>query len=259
MPRINLLPWREEERKKRQRDFMIAMAGSFVAAVVVLGATIFAFAQMIDYQQSRNQRLEAEIVELERSITEIDGLERQKERLLARMEIIEQLQRSRPEIVHLFDEITRQLPEGVYLNGMRQSGRAVELQGVAQSSLGSYLYYTGDRDRAGEYRARAEGAFARALQLRDDCGLAALWLAEQRYRRLIGRGIAQLRRSDVAAARRTFAEARSLQPRNHLAPYYLGVALDRLDDTPGAVAAFREALDRFARHADSMWYLRGLG
>jgi type IV pilus assembly protein PilN len=134
MPRINLLPWREAERKKRQRDFMVAMAGSFVAAVGVLAMTVFAYSQMIDNQNARNARLEAEIVELEKSITEIDGLERQKERLIARMEIIEQLQRSRPEIVHLFDEITRQLPEGVHLTGMKQSGTSVELKGVAQSS-----------------------------------------------------------------------------------------------------------------------------
>ncbi len=134
MPRINLLPWREEERKKRQQDFLIALAGSVVVAIAVVAATWFAFSQMIDAQQGRNQRLETEIAELEKSITEIDGLERQKERLLARMEIIEQLQRSRPEIVHLFDEISRKLPEGVYLNGMKQSGSAVELRGVAQSS-----------------------------------------------------------------------------------------------------------------------------
>jgi type IV pilus assembly protein PilN len=134
MPRINLLPWREEERKKRQRDFLISTAVSFVAGIIVLAGTVFAYSQMIDHQRSRNVRLENEIVELERSISEIDGLERQKERLLARMEIIEQLQRSRPEIVHLFDEITRQLPEGVYLTGMRQNGAAVELMGIAQSS-----------------------------------------------------------------------------------------------------------------------------
>lgn len=134
MPRINLLPWREEERKKRQRDFMVAMGGSVVAAIVCVGLTIFAYSQMIDNQQGRNARLEAEIVELEKSIAEIDGLERQKERLLARMEIIEQLQRSRPEIVHLFDEMTRQMPEGVYLTGMRQNGSAVEVMGIAQSS-----------------------------------------------------------------------------------------------------------------------------
>ena len=134
MPRINLLPWREEDRLRRQREFMVAMAGSFVAGVLVVVMTIFAYSQMIDNQQNRNTRLEAEIAELERSITEIDGLERQKERLLARMEIIEQLQRSRPEIVHLFDEIVRQLPEGVYLTGLKQTGSRVEVRGVAQSS-----------------------------------------------------------------------------------------------------------------------------
>ena len=89
---------------------------------------------MISGQQDRNKRLTDEIVELEKSITEIDGLERQKERLLARMEIIEQLQKSRPEIVHLFDEMVEQLPEGVYLTGMKQTGSRVEIRGVAQSS-----------------------------------------------------------------------------------------------------------------------------
>jgi len=134
MPRINLLPWREAERKKRQRDFGVALAGGVVAAVGAVLITMFIFSQMISNQESRNERLTAEIVELEKSITEIDGLERQKERLLARMEIIEQLQKSRPEIVHLFDEIARQLPEGVYLTGLKQQGSRVEVRGVAQSS-----------------------------------------------------------------------------------------------------------------------------
>ena len=134
MPRINLLPWREEERKRRQRDFLVATGGALVAAVVVVGLTVFVYNQRIDGQNSRNARLTAEIAELDKSIAEIDGLEAQKQRLLARMEIIEQLQRSRPEIVHLFDEITRQLPEGVYLTGIKQSGSSVEVTGVAQSS-----------------------------------------------------------------------------------------------------------------------------
>jgi len=134
MPRINLLPWREAERKKRQRDFGIAAAGAVVTGALVILGSIFAYSQMIDNQKLRNDRLAAEIVELEKSITEIDGLERQKERLLARMEIIEQLQKSRPEIVHLFDEIARQLPQGVYLTGMKQTGSRVEVRGVAQSS-----------------------------------------------------------------------------------------------------------------------------
>ncbi len=134
MPRINLLPWREAERKRRQREFGVAAAGAVVAAIAVVIATIFAYSQMISNQEARNTRLTNEIVELEKSITEIDGLERQKERLLARMDIIEQLQKSRPEIVHLFDEIARQLPDGVYLTGLKQTGSRVEIRGVAQSS-----------------------------------------------------------------------------------------------------------------------------
>jgi len=134
MPRINLLPWREAERKKRQRDFTVALGGGFVAAVLVVMLVVFAYGQMIDGQLSRNSRLQNEIAELDKSIAEIDGLERQKERLLARMEIIEQLQKSRPEIVHLFDEVTRRMPEGVYLTSMKQTGTEVEAKGVAQSS-----------------------------------------------------------------------------------------------------------------------------
>ena len=134
MPSINLLPWREAERKQRQRDFGVAMGGALVGAVAVVMLTLFVYNQMIDNQRARNDRLKAEITELEKSIEEIDGLERQKERLLARMEIIEELQKSRPEIVHLFDEITRQLPEGVYLTGLKQTGSRVEVRGVAQSS-----------------------------------------------------------------------------------------------------------------------------
>ena len=134
MPSINLLPWREAERKRRQREFGVAMGGAVIAGVAVVMLTMLAFSQMISGQKARNDRLTAEIVELEKSIAEIDGLERQKERLLARMEIIEQLQKSRPEIVHLFDEMVRQLPEGVYLTGMKQTGARVEIRGVAQSS-----------------------------------------------------------------------------------------------------------------------------
>ncbi len=134
MPSINLLPWREAERKKRQRDFGVAMGGAVIAGIAVVMLTMLAYNQMISGQKARNDRLTAEIMELEKSIEEIDGLERQKERLLARMEIIEQLQKSRPEIVHLFDEMVRQLPEGVYLTGMKQTGARVEIRGVAQSS-----------------------------------------------------------------------------------------------------------------------------
>jgi len=134
MPSINLLPWREAERKKRQRDFGVAMGGAVIVAIAVIMLTLLAFSQMISGQQTRNDYLTAQIVELDKSIAEIDGFERQKERRLARMEIIEELQKSRSEIVHLFDELVRQLPEGVYLTGIKQTGARVEIRGVAQSS-----------------------------------------------------------------------------------------------------------------------------
>ena len=134
MPSINLLPWREAERKQRQRDFGVAAGGAVVVGIAVVLLTIFTYAQMISWQNQRNDKLGAEIAILEKSITEIEGLERQKERLLARMEIIDELQKSRPEIVHLFDELVRQLPDGVYLTGMKQTGTRVEIRGIAQSS-----------------------------------------------------------------------------------------------------------------------------
>jgi type IV pilus assembly protein PilN len=134
MPRINLLPWREEERRTRQREFGVAAAGAVIGGVAIIMLTMLAYSQMISAQESRNTRLTNEITELEKSIEEIDGLERQKERLLARMEIIDRLQKSRPEVVHLFDELVRQLPDGVYLTGMKQTGARIEIRGVAQSS-----------------------------------------------------------------------------------------------------------------------------
>ena len=134
MPRINLLPWREADRLKRQRSFLVAVAGSFVLGVIMAGLVNFFYVGMIDYQLARNDILKIEIAELDKDIAEIDGLEQQKERLIARMDIIERLQSSRPEVVHLFDQIARQIPEGVYLTAMKQNGTAVEVTGIAQSS-----------------------------------------------------------------------------------------------------------------------------
>ena len=134
MPRINLLPWREELRKERLKNFVGAAVGAFLmGAVMVLGAH-YTMSGMIDYQERRNQLLKTEIEKLEQQIKEITNLENQKERLLARMEIIEQLQRSRPEIVHLFEELVTTLPEGVFLKQIKQNGKRLEMNGAAQSS-----------------------------------------------------------------------------------------------------------------------------
>jgi len=134
MPRINLLPWREEERKERKIAFMVALGVSALGAMVVTFAIYLMFGSMIDAQEQRNEKLRAEIKKLDAQIEEINNLESSKQRFIARMEIIEKLQRSRPEIVHVFDEIVRTLPDGVYLTGVKQTDKKFKFEGVAQSS-----------------------------------------------------------------------------------------------------------------------------
>jgi len=134
MPRINLLPWRDEQRKERKMAFMVAIGVSAVGAMLLTFAIYLMFGSMIDAQERRNETLRAEIKKLDKQIEEINDLETSKQKFIARMEIIEKLQRSRPEIVHVFDEIVRTLPDGVYLTGVKQTDKKFRFEGVAQSS-----------------------------------------------------------------------------------------------------------------------------
>jgi len=134
MPRINLLPWREGERKERKLAFLVALGVAALAAGVASFAAYLLYGSMIESQEHRNQQLRAEIKTLDKQIEEINNLEVSKQKFIARMEIIEKLQRSRPEIVHVFDEIVRTLPEGVYLTGVKQTEKRLRFDGVAQSS-----------------------------------------------------------------------------------------------------------------------------
>ena len=134
MPRINLLPWREGQRKERKVAFTVALGVSALAAGVVTFAIYLMFGSMIDAQERRNEQLRVEIKKLDKQIEEINNLESSKQRFIARMEIIEKLQRSRPEIVHVFDEIVRTLPDGVYLTGVKQTDKRFKFEGIAQSS-----------------------------------------------------------------------------------------------------------------------------
>ena len=134
MPRINLLPWRDEQRKERRNQFYVALGVAVVAAGIVLLLSNMTFNSIIDHQFSRNDLLKSEIAELDKRIEEIIDLEQQKDRMLARMEIIEQLQRSRPGIVHVFDELVRTLPNGVYLTEVTQTGSTLEMIGAAESN-----------------------------------------------------------------------------------------------------------------------------
>jgi type IV pilus assembly protein PilN len=134
MPRINLLPWREQERKIRRREFMVAACGAVFAAAVFVGGGKVLYSSWTDSQNEKNTLLKKEIVKLDAQIADIQDLENRKQRLVARMEIIEKLQRKRPEIVHLFDDIVRTVPEGIYLTAIKQNGNKLEIRGVAQSS-----------------------------------------------------------------------------------------------------------------------------
>ncbi len=134
MPRINLLPWRAEQRKQRRNQFFWGLAGALGAALVVTLLANWVMSGVIDNQNDRNQILKKEIEALDARIKEIIDLEAKKESLLARMEIIEQLQRSRPEVVHVFDQLVRTLPEGVYLKSVKQTGPKIEIKGAAESN-----------------------------------------------------------------------------------------------------------------------------
>ena len=134
MPRINLLPWRESERKRKRQEFILSIGAAIATAALVTLLGRWQMSAAIEHQNDRNRIISEEIAELDKQIQEILGLENQKRRLLARMEVIETLQRSRPEIVHIFDEVVRVLPEGVYLTYLKQSGTRFEIRGVAQSS-----------------------------------------------------------------------------------------------------------------------------
>jgi type IV pilus assembly protein PilN len=134
MPRINLLPWRAELRQRRKKEFLVALAGSLVVAMGVAYLSKLTVQGQTSAQQGRNQILRGEIADLDKQIAEITTLESQRERLEARIQVITQLQRSRPEVVHLFDELVNAVPEGVHFTEVIQQGSRIEVQGNAQSS-----------------------------------------------------------------------------------------------------------------------------
>jgi type IV pilus assembly protein PilN len=134
MAKINLLPWREELRKQKQREFAISAGGGAIVAALIVLMAHFHINGLIENQNQRNSYLKAQIEVLDQRIGRIKELEKMKADLLARMNVIQELQRSRPESVHLMDELVRSLPDGVYLKTFQQKGRNLEMSGVAQSN-----------------------------------------------------------------------------------------------------------------------------
>jgi type IV pilus assembly protein PilN len=131
---INLLPHREEARKRRKEAFQATMFASFLLGLAVAGAIYWWFQIMITDQQNRNAFLQAEIKVLEGQIKEIASIEDEIASLRARQKAVEDLQSDRNLPVHLLTELVRQLPDGVYITAIKQSGQTISMQGTAQSN-----------------------------------------------------------------------------------------------------------------------------
>ncbi len=134
MPHINLLPWRDELRKRREKEFIVtAVIAALMMGGVVLGVHLH-YESRIAYQNQRNTFIETEITALDKKLKEIENLKKERDRLIARTKVIQDLQAGRPEIVHVFDELVTTLPDGVYYTKVAQKGRGLNLHGVAQSN-----------------------------------------------------------------------------------------------------------------------------
>lgn len=134
MTRINLLPWRETLRTERQKSFFIAMGSASAAMILIILAIHLFVGSQIEYQNKRNSFIKMEIDKVDLKIRKIKDIENEKSRLLARMHIIQQLQTQRPEIVHIFQELVKRLPEGIYLTSAEEEAGSLVLSGIAQSN-----------------------------------------------------------------------------------------------------------------------------
>ncbi|SEP85240.1 type IV pilus assembly protein PilN [Ectothiorhodospira magna] len=140
MTHINLLPWREERRKERQKNFNTITALVMLASLVAVFLAHTYVERLIDHQQQRNQLLQNEIRLLDRKIAEIQDLEATRRALVDRMNIIQELQTTRPTVVRLFDELVTTLPNGVYLTAVTQRGNTLEIAGRAESNARVSIY-----------------------------------------------------------------------------------------------------------------------
>ena len=134
MARINLLPWRAERRVQRQREFYVMLAAAAVAGLLLSFLLWFHYDRQVAGQTERNEFLKAEIAKVQAQNKEIERLDEQKRRLLARKDVIEKLQANRSQMVHLFDSLVRTIPDGVTLASIKQEGDILTLEGNAQSN-----------------------------------------------------------------------------------------------------------------------------
>lgn len=134
MPRVNLLPWRDEIRRDRERRFYISLGITAAFAAALVGAIQLYMGALINNQNDLNQILKTEIGILNKRIAEIKELKGEKAALTSQMEVIENLQKIRPQSVRMFDELVRAVPQGVFLKSIKQNESKLTLTGSAQSN-----------------------------------------------------------------------------------------------------------------------------
>jgi type IV pilus assembly protein PilN len=162
MARINLLPWREEARRERQRQFLYSLVGTLALGAILVLIVGLLFDQRINQQEARNQQIQVEISRLEQRIARIRDLENTRNRLLSRKQIIESLQASRSLTVELLDKLAKTIPVGITLTSVRQQGTRLTLLGTSQSNarVSAYLQSLAGMDLF----VRPELQFVRASQ-----------------------------------------------------------------------------------------------
>ena len=134
MAKINLRPWREELRAEKQKQFVVMILGAAIVAAGLAFLWKSALDSRIAYQQSRNADIETATKQLDQQIKEIENLKRQRDELLARMQVIQDLQGTRPVIVRVFDELVRTLPDGLFYTDLKRTGERIEIVGMAESN-----------------------------------------------------------------------------------------------------------------------------
>jgi len=140
MAKINLLPWRAAVRKQREREFYMMLGGAFLAGVLAVLVWVYWMNMRIDSQDARNAYLTQQSKDLDAKLEEIKRLEQTKSALLTRKQIIEQLQANRSQMVHLFDEMVKTIPDGARLSALKQAGDTLTLEGLAQSNANVATY-----------------------------------------------------------------------------------------------------------------------
>lgn len=132
--KINLLPWRAELREQRKKEFLAVLGASAVVGLLVFAVWYMTIASLIDFQKERNAKVQAEISLLDKKVTEIDELKKQRNDMIDRMKVIQSLQGNRPLIVHIFDELVSKLPDGVFFTRAERKGDKILVSGTAESN-----------------------------------------------------------------------------------------------------------------------------